>query len=188
MVDVTGAVCVLFSESVSPESPPKWQADLRSRFGGVCVSPVHATLQTILPPQTSSVEGLAERIRNALSGVSATWTQGVRVEALYSSFYACWIAKLKVVANPELLRARAAIQVVTEQLKLRALIPPTADDGAAIITILQSVDPPGSKWDLSADAPLVDLSLPVMILLDAIQITQVIGPSEYTLLDSWDVH
>ena len=187
MSDLAGDVCVLISESPEAGQRDKWHESLRDRFGGTCTTPIHVTLQRIPSGQISAGIDITDIITTGLSQVQALSIQGVCVEARYSAFRSGWIAKLQVAAGKHLTHARTALCKVLESNDLRGVIPEVADGEPVPVTVLESMDPPDSRWQLSADPPRAFLPEPARISLDTITISRIRAAFDYEIIESWDL-
>jgi hypothetical protein len=124
-------------------------------------------------------------MRVALGTARALWIAGRRVEAIYSSFRGGWIAKLRAAATPELLTVDGAAEDSLRALDLVGAIPPFRSSEPVPVNILESIDPPDSRWHMSRDGPFFTLAKPLRAFLDAVTITRIRAPFDYEVIDSW---
>jgi hypothetical protein len=185
VLNLSGDICVLISESESNGHRPEWQESLRHRFGGVCTKPIHLTLQRIPVEQAPDGGRVVEAMRHALSGIPPLVISGSRLEAIHSPFRGSWIAKLRVGATDAVVATRTAVADAMDALDLTGAVPYLTLGQTAPVTVLELMNPPESGWREAEGAPFVTLSEPPTVRLGTVTISRIRAAFDYEIVETW---
>jgi hypothetical protein len=181
-IDYSGHVCVLLEEPDAAAPRPPWQQALQQRFGGLCTTPVHVTLQRIPRTKAGPAQDIIGLVRAVTARAQPLWITGHRLEFRYSPFREGWIAKLHVDGSPELVGVRRALETALESVGAAGAIPQVRDGQRIPVTVLEHLPPECGEAAGDRTAPVEP---PARLCLTTVTVSRIRAAFDYEILERW---